>query len=199
MNWYRYSVGFLVIVGIIATHIIEVEAIQDSTEFGVWARCDPHSQVTVPQQVSIQVLFTSSQSTPIAKATMNSFGEKRFETSSQTPMWGTPQKGWVAFMLEGPPISGNYYCQTDWGPKRVHLSYATNPNIKLYLSPDGQPTPVEMDAALQGNRSMLTIAPTAGSTTYEAGHNSATPYWLEVALPVYDTQSASTTMYNEFL
>lgn len=197
--WGRYALGFLATFMVALLQIPLVEGVQDSEEFSVWARCDPHSQVTVPQQINIQIAFSSGISGPTAVATMSSFGNRSFETRSNTPLWGTPQKGWVAFVLEGPPITGNYYCQTDWGNKRVHLSYVPNPKIKMYLSPDGQPTALEMDPALQGSRSTLSIPPAPGSITYEAGAGSAAPYWLELAIPVYDSQSTSTTMYNEFL
>jgi hypothetical protein len=173
-------------------------AVQDSEEFTVWARCEPHSQVVVPQQISIQVAFNSTASGPTAIATMSALGERRFESRATTPLWGTPQKGWVAFLFEGPPIKGNYYCQTDWGVKHAHLSYVAHPQIKIYLSSDGNPTSTEMDPALQGNRSTVSIPPTAGSITYEAGAGTVAPYWLELAIPVYDAQSTSTTMYNEF-
>lgn len=199
IRWGIYAVGTLAAILAALFHSPEVDSVQDSEEFSVWARCDPHSQVSVPQQIWVQVTFGSSSTSPTAIATMSSFGSRGLESRSTTPLWGTPQKGWVAFVFEGPPIEGNYYCQTDWGNKRAHLSYVTHPKIKMYLSLDGQPTTQEMDPALQGSRSILSIPPTPGSTTYQAGAGSAAPYWLEVAIPVYDSPSTSTTMYNEFL
>lgn len=198
-RWSVYSLGFLAIASLVGLHSGEMQAVQDSEEFTVRAQCDPHSQVTVPQQISIQVAFGSSATAPTATASMSSFGERRFETRTTTPLWNTPQKGWVAFLFEGPPITGNYYCQADWGAKRMHLSYEPHPKIKMYLSLNGQATSAEMDAALQGNRSIISIPPVTGSTTYQAGSGSVVPYWLELAIPVYDSQSTRTTMYNEFL
>lgn len=194
----RYILGIAILMWVMA-QMPAAEGVQDSIEISVWARCDPHSEVTVPQQISIQVSFSSTAAAPTASALMTSYGDKRFETRTTTPLWNTPQKGWVGFIFLGPPIAGNYYCQSDWGVRRVHLSYATHPKIKMYLSYDGQPTAPEMDPSLQGNRSLVSIPPTPGSTLYEAGANSATPYWLEVAIPLQDSQSSSTTMYNEFL
>lgn len=198
-RWGIYSIGIIAIAGLLAANGGKGLAVQDSEEFSVWARCDPHSQVVVPQNITIQISFSSSASAPSAIATMSSLGERHFESHTSTPLWGTPQKGWVAFLFEGPPIAGNYYCQTDWGVKHVHLSYEAHPKIKMYLSPDGQPTSLEMDPTLQGNRSTIAIPPAKNSITYEAGANTQAPYWLELAIPIYDSQSTSTTMYNEFL
>lgn len=170
----------------------------DTLEWSVWAQCPPHLQVMVPQQIQIRVAFSSTPSGPSATGWITAFGESRFDTTTQKAYWETPEKGWVAFVFEGPPVSGTFYCQTDWGNKSLHLSYVPHPKLKVLLSPNGQPTSTELDHSVEANRTTFLVPPTPGSTTYRAGTGSAAPYWLECAIPVYDVQSSSTTLFPEF-
>lgn len=168
------------------------------TSLSITARCEPHSDVVNPTEVGVRMSFTSSAQGPVASASMNVRGGTTYDSFSTLPHWEAPTKGWVSFVFEGPPLSVHYYCQTDWGNKPLHLSYNRESNIRLLLSLTGQTTTTEIDHQPTDSRTILSLAPNE-STAYSAGHGSNNPFWLQVAIPVYNTGFIHTILRNDFM
>lgn len=174
-------------------------ATETQTEISISARCDPHSEVINPSGVSVRMDFSSTATGPTATAWMTTRGTVNYDATSTTPHWETPTKGWVSFVFEGPPLSSHYYCQTDWSNKPLHLSYDATPNIRLFLSQDGNTSSREFDTLPTGTRSMLSLTADETKTSYSAGHNSNNPFWIQIAIPVYNTGLATTVLRNDFM
>lgn len=202
MNWIKTLTHLLSGTMLIAISLYQIEdsyGIESHTELTVSTRCDPHSDIVNPSEVKIQMAFSSTAAGPVATARMNMTGPSSYEATSTSPHWEVPSKGWVSFTFEGPPLSAHYYCQTDWGNKSLHLAYQASPNIHLSLGRSDTSPGIEIDTQPTDVRSTLTLTPDINQAVYAAGHGSNNPFWLQVAIPVYNTGTASTVLRNDFL
>lgn len=171
---------------------------EESVEWTVSAMCLPHAEIAAPQTVQIRVAFSSTREGPELSAFINVHGTPGFSGTTSVAYWGVPQRRWVSFVFEGPPISNKYFCQTEWGDKQLHLWYSPTDTLKIYHSAAGEQSNIELDSREVANRSVVALHSQGESTTYSAGAGTLNPYWLQFAIPIYDSQSATTTLFLDF-
>lgn len=194
---------YIGLVVVMALHLLflapELSGREESVEWTVSALCLPHAEVAAPQMIQIRVAFSSTREGPTLSAFMNVQGTPSFSNTTSSAYWGVPQRKWVSFLFEGPPISNRYFCQTEWGDKQLHFRYAPASNLKIFFSLSGVPSGTELDAQESARNSLLILHAQGDSTLYGAGTGTSNPYWLQFAIPIYDVQSATTTLFSDFL
>jgi len=97
-----------------------------------------------------------------------------------------PIEGYISSIFDGPPITGEFFCQESGRAKRLNLAYEHYGKFKIYLSRDGDFTKDELNSfadVLPSN--YVDVLPTGEFLNiYPAGKGVLDHYWLQMSIPV---------------
>lgn len=155
------------------------------------ADCQAHSSVSFPNQIKLAVtFFTSNTGEAAVSGSLSTPSELSAASTYHETIMGNflNQEAWVMFVVPGPSLSGEFFCQNLDESKVSEVNLHQGQHTRLRVSQAAQAKKSKIPA-LKGEKTLLTLRKDPTSATYRAGAKTANPYWLEIYYNFYQPHS----------
>jgi hypothetical protein len=172
---------------------------EEQTNFEVKARCEAHSEMASPDNMSIRFVHQIFEEGLPSFESFLSVDESE-EIAGTKNVFSFPKKGWISALFEGPPIQTTLYCQDSSNSKDVYLSYYPIKGGKVYLARTDNLSADELDLiGSPSGKSLLQLIPGGEfKNEYKAGKGSPNPYWLQFSVPFHSRDMMTTVIRYRF-
>lgn len=171
---------------------------RNSVEWEMSAQCLPHSDLEVPQRMSVRYSYLPSvDAAAQVQAFLSVDGSP--EVASTGYRWAIPSPDWISVIFRGPSARAHLYCQENRSDKLLSLSYSHKETLRIFLSRAGDISQEELNPLDQFSRSSLQV-PAQGNehSEYSAGEGTSLPYWLQFSTPVNFFSAGETVVKYHF-
>ena len=151
------------------------------------ADCHAHSSVSFPSQIKLALtFFTNNTGETAVNGSLSVSSEQLYHETIIGNFLN--QEAWVMFVVPGPSLSGEFFCQNLDENKVSEVTIHQGQHTRLRVNQAAKAKKTE-PPALKSEKTLLTLRKDPTSATYRAGAETTSPYWLEIYYHFYQPHS----------
>lgn len=197
-NFFRFQLYFWLSLGVLSLlswlHLEWPHTFAEvSSEWEMVALCESHSELTSPQNMNARFAYSSLATGMQVNATLSFDGGE--EIQSGVHRFSFPEKGWVSILFDGPSLRNQIFCEDANGPKFFSMNYEKGDAVRLSAGSQNRFSEKELPNSDSPPEPVMPLLPQGeDQNIYEAGHNTAQPYWLQISVPVHSNHNLHTAL-----